>query len=266
MWERRPRPHVPVWNFTKVPRPNLSPEENARLLSLYMRPWTLNPHAATENTPLLSKLRECMIVDGQEVGIAQGDGNNSQLACDSRSGFQPRDDQGNRNAEDATGSSSHDGAKGPKRRRLRGKQGSAKPSEHEIRKSYAATWQQYIDGRIVSESSCRYIMNLLSATAARVVERTADSGEESSESDVDRFKGHAGSLDLVHKTLQGIAAQDEDEGQPGFGRHAAAIRMGRDLWETPELNVHERGGVAEHFSTTVHSRTLSSRWTPPKKQ
>ncbi len=56
-WERRARPHVPVWSYAKIPRVNLSPEENARLLTIYMRPWTLNPADVTEHTPLLSRLR-----------------------------------------------------------------------------------------------------------------------------------------------------------------------------------------------------------------
>ena len=55
-WRRRSRPYVPVWNYAKVPRVSLSPEENARLLCVYMRPWTLNPADATEQTPLLSRL------------------------------------------------------------------------------------------------------------------------------------------------------------------------------------------------------------------
>ena len=47
---------MPVWNYAKVPRVSLSPEENARLLCVYMRPWTLNPADATEQTPLLEDL------------------------------------------------------------------------------------------------------------------------------------------------------------------------------------------------------------------
>ena len=55
-WKRRTRPHVPVWSYAKIPRVNHSPEENARLLSIYMRPWTLNPSDVTEHTPLLDRL------------------------------------------------------------------------------------------------------------------------------------------------------------------------------------------------------------------
>ena len=40
-WKRRTHPHVPVWSYAKIPRSRFSPEENARLLSVYMRPWTL---------------------------------------------------------------------------------------------------------------------------------------------------------------------------------------------------------------------------------
>ena len=29
VWEKRARPHVPVWSFAKVPKTNISPEENA---------------------------------------------------------------------------------------------------------------------------------------------------------------------------------------------------------------------------------------------
>ena len=58
-WEARPRPHLPTWSFAKVPRPQLSPEENARLLCVYLRPWTLDPSESTRNNPLLSILGKC---------------------------------------------------------------------------------------------------------------------------------------------------------------------------------------------------------------
>ena len=40
-WEKRSRLHLPTWSYSKVPRPQVSPEENARMFSVYMRPWTL---------------------------------------------------------------------------------------------------------------------------------------------------------------------------------------------------------------------------------
>ena len=58
-WEARPRPHLPTWSFAKVPRLQFSPEENARLLSVYMRPWTLRESESTRYNPLLSLLGNC---------------------------------------------------------------------------------------------------------------------------------------------------------------------------------------------------------------
>ena len=57
VWERRPRPHVPVWSFAKVPKTNISPEENARMLCVYMRPWTLHAKYVSTDVPLLSQMR-----------------------------------------------------------------------------------------------------------------------------------------------------------------------------------------------------------------
>ncbi len=215
LWSKRPRLHVPTWSYAKVPRSSLAPEENARLLSVYMRPWTLSPSDESEHVPLLSRMAEYAPSAGADasgrVGVATSPA---------------------------------------KRRRLAGKQ----PSEAEPkamprtgRRSYAETWQHYVDGNVVSESSRRFIINLLAATAARVVVRAEDSSSESEGSDIDRPQGHAGNLELVRNTLKGIAAHDEEEGQRGFGRNAASIRMGRSLWESPALSERERKSVAEHI-------------------
>ena len=59
MWVRRSRPHVPVWSYVKVPKWNFSPNENGRLLNVYMRPWTLNPADATADNVLLSDMALC---------------------------------------------------------------------------------------------------------------------------------------------------------------------------------------------------------------
>jgi len=61
-WESRSRPHLPVWYFAKVPRADFSVEENSRLLSVYMRPWTLNPQESVASNPLLSVLGKCCLL------------------------------------------------------------------------------------------------------------------------------------------------------------------------------------------------------------
>ena len=58
-WEKRKRPYLPTWSFAKVPRLQFSPEENARLLSVYMRAWTLRESESTQYNPLLSLLGKC---------------------------------------------------------------------------------------------------------------------------------------------------------------------------------------------------------------
>ena len=58
-WQQRPRPHLPTWSFAKIPRLQFSPEENARLLSVYMRPWALRESESTRHNPLLSLLGKC---------------------------------------------------------------------------------------------------------------------------------------------------------------------------------------------------------------
>lgn len=58
-WEARARPHLPTWSFAKVPRLQFPPEENARLLSVYMSPWALREMESTRYNPLLSLLGKC---------------------------------------------------------------------------------------------------------------------------------------------------------------------------------------------------------------
>ena len=71
-WEARPRPHLPTWSFAKVPRLQFSPEENARLLSVYMRPWTLRESESTRHNPLLSLLGKCEQKDTELQPLWQG--------------------------------------------------------------------------------------------------------------------------------------------------------------------------------------------------
>ena len=66
-WEKRQRPHIPTWSFAKVPSPSFSPEENARMLCVYMRPWTLNPEDSSRLNPLLSLLGECIITTDTDI-------------------------------------------------------------------------------------------------------------------------------------------------------------------------------------------------------
>jgi hypothetical protein len=62
-WEKRSRPYVPVWTKCKMPDRRWSPEENSRLLCLYMRPWSLCEADASVQNPLLSRLSRTHLDD-----------------------------------------------------------------------------------------------------------------------------------------------------------------------------------------------------------
>ena len=67
------------------------------------------------------------------------------------------------------------------------------------RYSYAASWDAYIDGNVISETSHRYITNLLAATAAT---KTEDSGDSSEDSDAEQWRNldmRAGNMDKLQR-------------------------------------------------------------------
>jgi hypothetical protein len=79
--------------------------------------------------------------------------------------------------------------------------------------------------------------NLLMATAARMSEDPNESDEDSDIHEVFGYTGHAGSMNVVQRTLQGLAV----------GRHARTIHLGRLLWESPPLTDKEEQGINEIF-------------------
>ena len=115
------------------------------------------------------------------------------------------------------------------------------------RYSYATSWEEYINGHVISETSRRYITNLLAATAATKTEEPGDSSEDS---DAEAWRGldvHAGSMDVVRRTLGGIAARSSEEGQQALARHARVIRLGRRLWQSADLSAEAARAVSEQF-------------------
>ena len=93
----------------------------------------------------------------------------------------------------------------------------------------------------------RFITNLLSATAARVVEEPDDSSEDSDDFIYDRKGRPAGSMDLIKQTLDGIEARDEDNGVEAIGRYAEVIQLGRNIWQSPPLTAAQEALVQECF-------------------
>ena len=219
MWTKNNRPHVPVWNYSRVPKATLSPNENGRLLNVYMRPWTLNPTDQSEDNVLLSHMAltpEC-----------------------------------SEHAEDRASSVISLPSNSSKRRRLKRSVDKPiahgdiplEPKQHPGQMSHASSWNWYINGHVVSQLSKRYINNLLAVTAARVIHKTDESSDDDEEPR--HFSAEVGDMNLIQDTLQGIAMRDEEDGAQGFGRHAACIRLGRSVWESDPLTPSEEKGVDE---------------------
>ena len=113
---------------------------------------------------------------------------------------------------------------------------------------------QYIDGNVVTEMNKRFITNLLTATAARVVEEPGDSSADSDDFEYNHLGRPAGSMDLIQKTLNGICAKSEDDGAEGIGRHAAVIRLGRDLWQSDPSRTQKELQRKKRFSIMMPFR------------
>ena len=130
-------------------------------------------------------------------------------------------------------------------------------TEHRDRLCYATSWEYYIEGNIISETSRRYISNLLAATAAV---KNADSDDSSADSDLEewrRFDPRVGDMDLVRKTLHGIASRSKDEGVKAIGRHARSIRLGRSMWQSPPLS--------EEITSRIEETCFDDDFFPPAK-
>ena len=133
-----------------------------------------------------------------------------------------------------------------RRRRTKSKGDRAIPDEKN-KYSYATSWATYIDGHVVSETSRRFIVNLLAATAATQAEKQEYSSEDS---DAEAWQGidvRTGNLDIVHKTLTGMAKRSSDEGAQALGRHARTIRLGRSLWQSEPLSSTDAEHMCERF-------------------
>jgi hypothetical protein len=86
---------------------------------------------------------------------------------------------------------------------------------------------------------------LLAATGASKVDESDDSSADSVAEAWKNLDLQVGNLDLVHKTLQGIAIRNQEEGEKALGRHARTIRQGRSLWESEPLSPEVVSGMKE---------------------
>ena len=254
VWSKRTHPYVPVWSSAKIPKASLSPEENGRLLSVYMRPWTLNPHDASIQNLLLTDLADVkqdppVTVQGPPVDTVEAPplatvqdppaATRAPLAA-TRS---PSRIRRQRLADSEPTSQANSDSGRPKQRRAR-EIVSDVPS---LARSYALAWQKYVAGGVVSFLSKRYITNLMAATAARVAEDPLGGDDETDDEPFHLPQGHAGSLALIEQTLRGIAASSSEDGEKGCGRYAQVVLLGRSLWASDPLTTAEKVGLQEVF-------------------
>ena len=87
----------------------------------------------------------------------------------------------------------------------------------------------YTNGNIISDTATRIIFNMLATTAAQT-HNQEDSSEESKKDEWACAGKHAGSMDMVRKTLNCIAANDAGENMQMRGKHDRAINIGKNLW------------------------------------
>ena len=94
------------------------------------------------------------------------------------------------------------------------------------RYSYCTSWETYINGNIISTTSRRYITNPLVATAAT---KTEDSDDSSEDTDAEAWRNldvEAGSMELVQRRPQGIAARNSEWGRAIDGATCAHHPIG----------------------------------------
>ena len=130
------------------------------MLCVYLRPWTLKPQESTRHNPLLSVLGKCVVTTEADIPAW------TQLAPLA-------------STETTTGDAEAPGGI-MRRRRTKSKPDSTTATEKH-KYSYATSWGIYIDGNVVSDTSRRFIVNLLAATAATQAEKQEDSSGDSDE-------------------------------------------------------------------------------------
>ena len=151
VWEPRQVPHVPVFNKQKVPAGNISPDENARMLNVYMRPWVLGEDTQRPDrivVPHVRLLAASHHMHEQARAVGRGD-----------------------SQEETTHPE-------PPRKRLRHKAppvvGAIVGTTPLLRRSHGESWDWYVHGHVVSHHSQRLITNFLSTCAARFLPREGE--------------------------------------------------------------------------------------------
>ena len=85
-------------------------------------------------------------------------------------------------------------------------------------------YEDLVNCHVLSPLTRRYIINLLAATSARVVEVEGDSSDDSDAEQWGHLDICAGNMDVVRRTLDGIATNAKDDGEKGMEVRSEAVR------------------------------------------
>ncbi len=187
-----------------------------------MRPWTLHPESASDLNPLLTDLARVHDDTTAESASAQVPSSSVRVRI------------WKKRRVEATG---HSMATPTADR-------STAASYPTSRRPDALAWKHYIQGGVVSSLNKRFVTNSMMATAGKVTE-DEDNETDSEEEATAVPTTHAGSLQLIERTLQGIAACSQEDGERGVGRYAKTILLGRSIWASEALRPDETRGLHE---------------------
>ena len=102
----------------------------------------------------------------------------------------------------------------------------------------------------------RYIINLLAATSARVVEVQGDSSDDSDAENWAHLDIKVGDMDVIRRCLDGMGTHAQENGTRGLGRHATTIRIGRDMWQSPPLSENVEQQIEEDSFNNIPAAEL----------
>ena len=198
---RHRRPMVPIFARSRLPRPGLAAEENARLCSVYLRPWTLNKRDAGDHVPHLLQLAQLPQLPTTRTVVGRR--------------LRRKTDSGLVNFTSTSDVPIGDGLQAA---------------------SWSEAWKWYVHGNVVSDHAARIITNFLTSTLARTAEQDDSSGDdrddEAGTRDCDAVGPLCPSLDNLHNILR---TQVDVHGQDGkvtraSQEHARTIQRSRLMW------------------------------------
>ena len=179
------RPMVPAPSNTPLPDKAPDADGKGKLYSIYLRPWTLDRSAATDEVPYITDL--------DLVPIANVSAGSSDRLAEGTPG--------------ASHSDEIDPAAKAKKRRLRGKQ---RPADAPNR-SVAMAWRTYIRGNVVTRHAARIITQFMAACCGSSTRQDGEDVQEQGDQTRADIPNNFLPLSRVHALLDHMSAAEVAE-------------------------------------------------------